>query len=105
LGKYNATTDVAINADFLIMGLDGPTALVLSGNNFFVANYGSGTVGEYNATTGAAIKRQLHFRAGLPLDTRRCVTASLVIDGWNKRFSRKHAGKQPHLIDIFTHNT
>jgi hypothetical protein len=55
LGKYNATTDVAINADFLIMGLDGPTALVLSGNNLFVANYGSGTVGEYNATTGAAI--------------------------------------------------
>jgi hypothetical protein len=63
VGKYNATTDVAINADFLIMGLDGPTALVLSGNNLFVANYGSGTVGEYNATTGAAIN--VNFISGL----------------------------------------
>ena len=30
-----------------------PTGLALSGNNLFVANFGGGTVGEYNATTGA----------------------------------------------------
>lgn len=29
--------------------------LALSGNHLFVANYGISTVGEYKATTGAAI--------------------------------------------------
>jgi hypothetical protein len=37
--------------------------LALSGNHLFVANYGISTVGEYKATTGAAINA--NFVTGL----------------------------------------
>ena len=51
-----------------ITGLNGPINIVLSGNNLFVSNWsggtaGAGTVGEYNATTGAPIN--LNFITGL----------------------------------------
>jgi len=62
VGEYNAATGAVINAN-LIMGLPQPGALLLSGNDLFVANTGIGagidTVGEYNATTGAAINASL----------------------------------------------
>ena len=45
VGEYNATTGAAINANF-ITGLSLPAKLVLSGNNLFVANNGSNTVGD-----------------------------------------------------------
>ena len=65
VGKYNATTGAAINANF-ITGLSGPNGLALSasGTALFVANNSNGTVGEYNATTGAAINA--NFITGLP---------------------------------------
>ncbi len=70
VGKYNATTGAAVNANF-ITGLSGPYGLALSGNNLYVVNYDSGTVGEYNATTGAAINANfitgLNYPAGLAL--------------------------------------
>ena len=62
VGEYDATTGVAINANF-ITGLDNPGALALLGNKLFAANQTSGRVGEYNATTGAAIN--VNFILGL----------------------------------------
>ena len=43
----------------LITGLNTPFGLALSGNNLYVVNQGNGTVGVYNATTGAAINPSL----------------------------------------------
>ena len=64
VGKYDAKTGAVINASFII-GLNRPTGLALRGNAFrgntlFVTNFafnfpGTGTVGKYDATTGAAI--------------------------------------------------
>src|SRR5271169_2360841 len=62
VGKYNATTGAAINANF-ITGLSSPKGIALSGNHLFVANFFSNTVGEYNATTGATINA--NFITGL----------------------------------------
>jgi len=36
-------------------GVSGPYGIAISGNTLFVANMGYHTIGEYNATTGAAI--------------------------------------------------
>jgi hypothetical protein len=52
--EYNAITGAAINANF-ITRLNGPAGLALSGNNLFVANDFSTTVGAYDASTGVAI--------------------------------------------------
>jgi hypothetical protein len=68
VGEYNATTGAPINAN-LITGLSEPAGIALSGNNLFVVN-GVTTVvtpgqanlcsvGEYDATTGAAINANL----------------------------------------------
>jgi DNA-binding beta-propeller fold protein YncE len=58
----------AANPSF-ITGLNGPAGLAVFGNTLFVANNRSGTVGEYNATTGAAINASfitgLNFPYGL----------------------------------------
>src|SRR6516162_2125458 len=61
VGEFNATTGALINPSF-ITGLNGPSAIALSDNSLFVANYDDAfgenagtTVGKYNATTGAAI--------------------------------------------------
>jgi hypothetical protein len=54
VGEYSAITGDPINAS-LIMGLNGASYLAVSGNTLFVANLAGGTVGEYNATTGAPI--------------------------------------------------
>jgi hypothetical protein len=62
IGEYNASTGIAINANF-ITGLNYPYGFALSGNTLFVANYGGTTVGTYNATTGAAINA--NFITGL----------------------------------------
>jgi DNA-binding beta-propeller fold protein YncE len=43
--------------------LKNPEGLALRGNTLFVANYGNGTVGKYDAKSGAAIKA--NFIAGL----------------------------------------
>ena len=69
IGEYNATTGAVINAA-LISGLNEPTAIVVSGGNLWVANYSGGiqlglgnyeggSIGEYNATTGAAVNADL----------------------------------------------
>ncbi len=43
----------------LVSGLTLPTGVVVIGNNLFVESYTNGTIGEYNATTGAAINSHL----------------------------------------------
>jgi hypothetical protein len=65
VGKYDATTGEAINANF-ITGAGLPTALALLDNALFVANQ-SGTVGKYDATTGEAINA--NFITGLQFPT------------------------------------
>jgi hypothetical protein len=57
VGAYDAATGATINASF-ITGLSNPTAIVVQGNNLFVANsqsFTGNTVGKYNAHTGAVI--------------------------------------------------
>jgi DNA-binding beta-propeller fold protein YncE len=61
VGKYNATTGAAINANF-ITGLSSPKGLALSGNNLFVTNFFSNTVGEIQRHHGS--RDQRHFRHG-----------------------------------------
>jgi hypothetical protein len=51
--EYNATTGAAISAD-LITRLSTPSGLAIQGKTLFVANE-SGSVGKYDAATGAAI--------------------------------------------------
>jgi hypothetical protein len=62
VGVYSLS-GTPINAS-LITGLNEPTSLLVSGNNLYVTNFGNGTVGEYNATTGAPINATLI--SGLP---------------------------------------
>src|SRR5271166_6271769 len=56
VGKYDATTGAAINANFITTGLSNPFQLAVLGNNLFVVNQFNFGVDEYNATTGALIK-------------------------------------------------
>jgi hypothetical protein len=52
IGEYSVAKGTATNPTF-ITGLSEPWALLLSGNNLFVADRALDTVSEYNATTGA----------------------------------------------------
>jgi DNA-binding beta-propeller fold protein YncE len=54
VGKYNATTGAAINANF-ITGLNDPFGLALSADGTALLVSNGSMVSEYNATTGAAI--------------------------------------------------
>jgi WD40 repeat protein len=71
IGKYDAMTGAAINANFItgvrpdgVIQLNVPMGIAVSGNELFVANnIANGTVGKYNATTGASIDR--NFVSGL----------------------------------------
>src|SRR6202011_924315 len=45
IGEYDATTGAAINPS-LVSGLNSPFGIAVSGANLYVANTGSGTVGE-----------------------------------------------------------
>ena len=65
IGEYNATTGGAINPKLITLAGEIAVALALVGNNLLVADShfvpgsagnGLGGVGEYDATTGAAIK-------------------------------------------------
>jgi hypothetical protein len=64
IGEYNTSGSV-VNAS-LITGLYGPSAIAISGNNLFVANWNTdgsnpnavGTVGEYT-TSGASVNPSL----------------------------------------------
>jgi hypothetical protein len=69
IAEYNATTGALINANF-ITGLSEPEGITISGNNLYVVNNAGddgphgllanvGSIGEYNATTGAAINASL----------------------------------------------
>jgi WD40 repeat protein len=86
ISEYNATTGAVINANF-ITGLTAPEALLLSGDNLFVVNNGSGSggwVGKYNATTGAAISQSFitgtdFYPSGLALSGGDLWVANLVI--------------------------
>jgi hypothetical protein len=54
VSEYSAR-GAAINANLITTGLNMPIWIAASGNTLFVANTGSGTIGTYNATTGAPI--------------------------------------------------
>ena len=42
----------------LVSGLNGPTGIAVSGSDLFVANYSTGTIGEYT-TSGATVNASL----------------------------------------------
>ena len=78
IAEYNATTGALIDGSF-ITGLNIPEGIWLSGNNLYVANNAAfnnlfggpltnGTVGEYDATTGAAINASLVSGLNQPAD-------------------------------------
>jgi hypothetical protein len=78
IGKYNATTGATIN-DALVSGLSPyPQGIAVSGGNLFVTitgtrtngiyNPGSGSIGVYNATTGATVNAALVTGLDGPLD-------------------------------------
>ena len=48
-----------VNALPLVSGLSNPLGIAVSGANLWVANTGGGTIGEYNATTGAVVNAAL----------------------------------------------
>jgi hypothetical protein len=60
ISTHNATKGAVLNPGF-ITGLSGPDRFELSGNVLFVANGGgtpgTGTVSEYNTTTGSYSQR------------------------------------------------
>jgi uncharacterized repeat protein (TIGR01451 family) len=67
IGEYDATTGATINAS-LVSGLSGVSGIAVSGGDLFVASSfpgvddysnASGTIGQYNATTGATINASL----------------------------------------------
>jgi len=67
IGEYNATTGAAINAS-LISGLHGPQSVAVSGGHLFVANFNTGTIGEYTtsgATVNASLISGLNFPAAI----------------------------------------
>jgi hypothetical protein len=53
-------------AIFAVTGLNDPEGLAVFGNTLFVANYGSGTVGAYDAKTGVAINASFITRLNQP---------------------------------------
>lgn len=57
IGEYT-TAGAAVNPA-LVLGLNQPLGIALSGADLFVANLAAGTIGEYNATTGAAVNPAL----------------------------------------------
>ena len=92
VGKYNAITGAAINANF-ITGLNIPNGLAVSGNKLYVANIGSNTVGVYDATTGAVIKADLIPGLGAPC----CLTLS-----GNDLFVTSHSSGTVGIYDATT---
>jgi len=63
IGEYNATTGAPINAS-LITGLNGPQSVALPGGHLFVANFNTGSIGEYTtsgATVNASLIKGLNF--------------------------------------------
>ena len=57
VGEYT-TSGATVNAS-LVSGLYEPMGIAVSGSNLFVANYSSGTIGEYDAITGATVNASL----------------------------------------------
>jgi hypothetical protein len=53
VGEYT-TSGATVNAS-LVSGLDEPIGIAVSGTDIFVANIVGGSVGEYDAATGAAV--------------------------------------------------
>ncbi|HEY4235341.1 MAG TPA: hypothetical protein VGM76_18055 [Lacipirellulaceae bacterium] len=75
VGKYDAATGATVNAS-LISNLSSPVGVALSGNDLFVSNsydfsqgidFNQGTVGEYDATNGAALNPSLITGLNVPL--------------------------------------
>ena len=56
-----------VNRGQLIAGLNDPLGLAVSDNVLFVANINIGTVGEYDATTGAAINATFITGLNIPV--------------------------------------
>jgi hypothetical protein len=64
IGKYKSSTGATIDNSFIMVGLNGPAGLALSGETLYVANSGNSTIGKYSAKTGDPININL-ISAGL----------------------------------------
>jgi hypothetical protein len=83
----------------LVSGLNTPEGIAVSGGNLWVANYNIGTIGEYNATTGAAVNATLvsglsnpHFITVVPEPGSVVLAvlgfAGLAAWGWRRHLAR-----------------
>ena len=59
-------------------------SIAVSGGNLWVANTGSGTIGEYNATTGAAINAALISGLSVPIGHRGVGRESVGHERWQR---------------------
>jgi hypothetical protein len=79
IGEYT-TAGATVNAA-LVLGLNGPKGLAVSGSNLFVASEGSGTIGEYTtagATVNAALVSGLNTPQGLAVSGSDLFVANLL---------------------------
>jgi hypothetical protein len=63
---YDGNSGATLNPSF-VTGLNTPRGIALAGNDLYVVNNGSSSIGEYNATTGATINASLVPDTGMSL--------------------------------------
>ncbi len=64
IGEYT-TSGATVNAELVVPGVSGPTAIAVSGSDLFVTNQLTGTIGEYTAS-GATVNDTLISGLRLP---------------------------------------
>jgi 6-phosphogluconolactonase (cycloisomerase 2 family) len=84
ISEYNLDGSVVNVA--LVSGLQSPYGLAVSGSNLFVVDYVAGTIGEYDATTGAVVNAALVSSLGGQ------APAGLAVSGTNLFVVKSAAG-------------
>ena len=87
VGEYT-TSGAVINAS-LISGLAVPPfGIAVSGGKLFVTDGATGTIGMYDAATGAAINRVPGFRTGFP-DWYSCIRRNALCREFGRKFGQR----------------
>lgn len=92
VGKYDATTGVAIDANFIV-GLADPVDFAVRGNDLFVLDRSANRVRRYDARTGAVINANFAVTTGQP--------GGIVFNG-NDMFLTQYAGSNVGRYDATT---
>jgi hypothetical protein len=92
VGKYDATTGAAIDANFIV-GLADPVDFAVRGNDLFVLDRSANRVRRYDARTGAVINANFAITSGQP--------GGIVFNG-NDMFLTQYAGSNVARYDATT---